>query len=133
MKAGRVLETCIYADDLEAAKAFYENVLGLKPFVEVPGRHVFFRSGDAVFLVFNPKSTADASDQDIPAHGAHGEGHVAFKMDRSELEDWRTHLQHHGVEIESDYTWPNGGRSLYFRDPANNSVELVTPDTWGVA
>ena len=34
------------------------------------------------------------------------------------------------VEVESDYAWPGGGRSLYLRDPAGNSVELGTPAIW---
>jgi hypothetical protein len=27
-------------------------------------------------------------------------------------------------------TWPNGALSIYFRDPAGNSIELVTPNIW---
>lgn len=40
------------------------------------------------------------------------------------LDAWRDHLVACGVMI-----LPLGGKSLYFRDPAENSVELVT---WGV-
>ncbi|WP_227254645.1 VOC family protein [Frigoriglobus tundricola] len=36
-----------------------------------------------------------------------------------------------GIAIEKEVTWPRGGRSLYIRDPASNSVELVTPGAWG--
>ena len=35
------------------------------------------------------------------------------------------------IELETD--WPRGGHSLYFRDPAGNSVELITPGLWGLA
>jgi hypothetical protein len=28
--------------------------------------------------------------------------------------------------------WPGGGRSIYFRDPAGNSVELGTPAIWAI-
>jgi hypothetical protein len=28
--------------------------------------------------------------------------------------------------------WPSGGRSIYFRDPAGNLVDLVTPGVWGL-
>jgi catechol 2,3-dioxygenase-like lactoylglutathione lyase family enzyme len=37
----------------------------------------------------------------------------------------------YGIEIEADFRWPNGARSLYFRDPAGNSVELADPAIWG--
>jgi hypothetical protein len=34
------------------------------------------------------------------------------------------------VAIESDFAWPGGGRSLYFRDPAGNSLEFAEPAIW---
>ncbi|BAW02407.1 uncharacterized protein TTMY_2039 [Thermus thermophilus] len=52
-----VLETSVYAEDLEKARAFYEGVLGLPCFQFKPPRHAFFRAGRGVFLVFNPKLT----------------------------------------------------------------------------
>ncbi len=53
-------------------------------------------------------------------------------MGEEEIEAWKTRLEEEGVEIELEYTWPNGGFSLYLRDPAGNSIELVTPRTWGL-
>ena len=53
MSITAVLETCLYASDLEAAERFYGGVLGLAVFGREAGRHVFFRCGDAVF---EPKS-----------------------------------------------------------------------------
>lgn len=133
MHVDRVLETCIYADDLAAAEIFYSEVLGLTAFSRVEGRHVFFRCGQAVFLIFNPARTITAEGAiPVPVHGAKGEGHVAFAMAPDEIDAWREHLEQHGVEIETEITWPSGGYSLYFRDPAGNSVELATPQTWGV-
>jgi hypothetical protein len=37
-----------------------------------------------------------------------------------------------GVEIESDFLWPSGGRSIYFRDPAGNCLEFADPRIWGL-
>jgi hypothetical protein len=37
------------------------------------------------------------------------------------------------VAIEADFEWPKGGRSIYFRDPAGNSVEFAEPRIWGLA
>ncbi len=132
MRVTRILETCLYVDDLEMAREFYERVLGLEPFAEVQGRHVFFRCGQAVFLVFNPEGSSKAG-AGVPPHGARGPGHVAFAVEAEALPAWREHLAAHGVSIEAEVTWPGGGRSLYFRDPAGNSVELATPETWGLA
>jgi catechol 2,3-dioxygenase-like lactoylglutathione lyase family enzyme len=47
------------------------------------------------------------------------------------LDGWRRRIEGHGVVIEKEVGWPRGGRSIYFRDPAGNSVELVTPGLWG--
>lgn len=130
----RILETCLYASDLEAAERFYGDVLGLQPFSRNPGRHVFFRCGEAVFLVFNPSATSRppdlGADPLIPPHGTQGPGHVAFAVPADELPDWRTQLERAGVKIESKVDWPGGGHSIYFRDPAGNSIELATRDIW---
>jgi len=29
-----------------------------------------------------------------------------------------------------DFEWPQGGRSIYFRDPAGNSLEFAEPRIW---
>jgi catechol 2,3-dioxygenase-like lactoylglutathione lyase family enzyme len=68
----------------------------------------------------------------VPAHGADGPGHVALDVpDADALDAWREHLGVAGVEIEHEETWPSGGRSLYFRDPSGNSIELITRGSWG--
>ena len=131
MPITRVLETCLYAADLVAAEAFYRDVLGLAPFARSAGRHVFFRCGDGVLLVFNPEATS-VPGQDVPPHGARGAGHVCFAIGADELDSWRGRLASHGVAVEAVVTWPRGGRSLYVRDPAGNSVELAPPGIWGV-
>ena len=131
----RVLETCLYATDLQAAERFYTDVLGLDRFSSAPGRHVFFRCGDGMFLVFNPERTStDVSlvgGSPVPTHGATGAGHVAFAVPDAEIPAWRARLEAAGVAIESQVAWPRGGRSLYVRDPAGNCVELASPKLWG--
>ena len=53
-------------------------------------------------------------------------------LEAEAFDAWRRHLEVHGVAIEKELEWPKGGKSLYFRDPAGNSVELVTPGVWGL-
>lgn len=91
---------------------------------------MFFRVGPAsVLLVFNPQTTLTGGG--LPAHGATGAGHFALGIRPEALDDWRRHLAASGVAVEQEVAWPRGGRSLYFRDPAGNAVELVTPGVWG--
>ncbi len=68
-----------------------------------------------------------------PAHGAHKPGHFALGVPTDSLDQWRDHLRLHGVTVEQEMQWPRGGKSLYFRDPAGNSVELVTRGLWGLS
>ena len=134
MKASSVLETALYVADLDQAAQFYSRVLGLRQFAAVEVRHVFFRAGNGVFLLFNPDATEIADEGlGVPAHGARGPGHAAFEMAENEVDWWRAHLRGEGVPIEKELRWPNGGLSLYFRDPDGNSLELVTRRTWGLA
>jgi catechol 2,3-dioxygenase-like lactoylglutathione lyase family enzyme len=129
MQVRRILETCLYVDDLDAAEQFYTKVLGLDVYSRVSGRHVFFRCGDNMFLLFNPAVTTHATGE-VPPHGAHGPGHAAFAISQASIDSWRDHLTRANVTIEQEITWPSGGRSLYFRDPSGNSLELATPATW---
>ena len=137
MSITAVLETCLYAEDLDAAERFFTTVLGLDVFSRETGRHVFFRCGTSMFLVFNPVRTSttpsEVNGARIPAHGTIGAGHVAFRIAADELAAWRSRLADADIAIETEVDWPNGGRSLYVRDPAGNSVELATAAIWGLS
>lgn len=125
-----VVEAALYADDLNQAEAFYTRVLNLPVIARDPDRHVFFRAGSGtVLLVFRADSTLKG--EQFPAHGAPGPGHVALGIRPELLSAWRERLIAEGVAIEIEHTWPRGGQSLYFRDPAGNSIELITPGVWG--
>jgi catechol 2,3-dioxygenase-like lactoylglutathione lyase family enzyme len=130
-----VLETCLYARDLAAAERFYADLLGLAVVAREPERHVFLRCGAAMLLVFDPQRTSAAPGEvngaAVPPHGAHGAGHVCFRVAEGDLPAWRERLRSAGVAIESEITWPRGGSSLYVRDPAGNSVELAPGRIWG--
>ena len=128
-----MLEACLYADDLETNSRFYSTVLGLEQFAHERDRHVFFRTGaSTVFLLFNAERTSMSSGGlPVPPHGATGAGHVAFAIAAADFDRWLQRFADHGVAIESQIDWPGGGRSIYVRDPAGNSVELATPQLWG--
>ena len=136
----RVLESALYADNLEETAAFYADVLGLERIAAAEGRHVFFRagegSGQGVVLLFRPSATREPPAPDarvpVPPHGATGAGHLCFAATGDEIAGWRERLGRAGVAIEADFEWPQGGWSIYFRDPAGNSVEIAEPRIWGL-
>jgi catechol 2,3-dioxygenase-like lactoylglutathione lyase family enzyme len=142
MTPSGILESALYVDDLDKAEAFYGGVLGLERISRVGNRHVFFRCGDGVLLLFNPAETVKPPAPDaklpVPPHGTKGEGHLCFRATGDEIERFRAHLESHGVAIEAEFHWPpggdapSGGRSIYFRDPAGNSLEIAEPRIWGL-
>jgi catechol 2,3-dioxygenase-like lactoylglutathione lyase family enzyme len=131
----RVLETALYVDDVDAVAAFYREVLGFRVMDSSP-RLVALDAGHAtVLLVFKRGATTDGLRLPggwIPPHDGGGPVHLAFAIDAGELSAWELRLAEHGVAVESRVRWEGGGNSLYFRDPAGHSVELVTPGTWPV-
>ena len=129
-----ILESALYADDLDKAEAFYGGILGLEKIVAVEGRHVFFRCGSGVLLIFNPDATTEPPSNPampVPPHGTKGDGHLCFGATAEEIDGWVSHLEANGIAIEADFLWPSGGRSIYFRDPAGNSLEFAEPKIWG--
>lgn len=129
-----VLESCLCVTDLDAAERFYTDVLGLTFYSRQPGRHVFFRCGRRMVLLFNATESSQTGhgDLDVPRHGTTGAGHLCFAMPEAALPGWIEHLTSLGIPIERIIDWPGGGRSLYFRDPSGNSLELATPRIWGI-
>ncbi|MCS3628812.1 catechol 2,3-dioxygenase-like lactoylglutathione lyase family enzyme [Salinibacter ruber] len=122
------LETSLYADDLAAAEQFYGDVLGLDVMLRTEGNHITFRCGPGVVHVFDPAASRDRTS--LPAHGAEGPVHVAFGVPTDQLAAWRRHFNRHDVAVEDTTQWGDGQRSLYVRDPAGNSVELVSNTLW---
>ena len=133
LKVSEVLEIALYVTDLAAAEYFYTEILGLSLYSKVVGRHVFLRCGARMVLLFNAKTTIDSESGplDVPKHGMSGEGHIAFAVRDYEIDQWKEHLIAHGISIEKEICWERG-RSIYFRDPSENSIEITTPAIWGI-
>lgn len=123
-----LLEVALYGPDPAALERFYTTLFGFERLLRVPGRMVALRCGHTALLLFDPDATGAGGA--VPAHGTTGAGHIAFVIENADLAAWRTRLADHDVAIETEVEWPEGGTSIYFRDPAGNSVELAPPDIW---
>jgi catechol 2,3-dioxygenase-like lactoylglutathione lyase family enzyme len=130
-----VVETCLYVDDLERATRFYEDVLEFKRLVGDERFCALSVAGRSVLLLF-VKGTALAAIPTpggmIPPHDGAGNQHVAFAIPGLAEEAWKRRLRDRGIAIESTVDWPRGGRSLYFRDPDQHLLELITPGCWSI-
>ena len=127
MKAKAILESVLYAEDLESTEKFYTEVLGLDVYSK-DSYYIFFRLDKGMLLIFDNRHTTQQGS--LPQHGTESNGHLAFTMQDSEIDHWRLQLQKHSIKIEKEQYWGNGALSLYFRDPAGNSIELATPNLW---
>ncbi|MDQ2092718.1 VOC family protein [Rhodalgimonas zhirmunskyi] len=129
-----VLEAALYVDDLDAAAAFYGGVIGLEEVTRRDTRHIFYRAGETIVLLFVARETlkppGPGAALPVPTHGATGPGHLCFNVPGADLDDWVETLTTAGIAIEADFHWPNGARSIYVRDPAGNSVEFAEPKLW---
>jgi catechol 2,3-dioxygenase-like lactoylglutathione lyase family enzyme len=129
----KIVESALDVDDLGRSIAFYEGLFG---FVKMVGNDrfcAFAVPGDQVLLLFlrgASQQPFDFQDGRIPPHDTRGVQHMAFAIAPEELEPWSERLAERGVAIESRVTWGLGGQSLYFRDPDNHLLELITPGCW---
>lgn len=130
-----VLETSLYVTDVDRALSFYKEVLGLR---EIPDTHfangrgaaLQVGSGPSVLLLFCAEVTS--IEGPIPAHGAIGAGHAAFRVEPGELPAWRERLSEHGVPIEREFAFGDNPPSIYFRDPDGNSLEFAVSSIWNL-
>jgi hypothetical protein len=51
-------------------------------------------------------------------------------MRTADAERWETLLAEHGIEIIGCVEWAAGDKSLYFRDPDDHVLELISHDHW---
>lgn len=134
-KLSGVIETALYVDNLEAARAFYQDVLGLVPLTSDSRFVAFDIGGRNVLLLFARGATLETvhlPGGTIPPHDGAGPIHVAFSIAAEELAIWEKQLGEHDIVIEGRTAWPRGGHSVYFRDPDNHLLELVTPGVWTI-
>lgn len=131
----RVLETALYVRELARSTAFYRDVLGLEVMTG-SDRFTALDAGDGtVLLLFLEGGTTEGLETPggtIPSHDGRGPAHFAFAIDAGDLDPWREALGAAGISVESEVEWAAGGTSLYFRDPDDHLVELVTPGIWPV-
>jgi catechol 2,3-dioxygenase-like lactoylglutathione lyase family enzyme len=124
-------------------KDFYVNILGLEFVSEEKDRYVFLKAGQSMLLIFNPNKTlsnADVSNRSssttqFPAHGAFTPPsiiHFALEIEQQNYDNAKQMLKEKNIKVENEVTWDKGTNSIYFRDPAGNLVEIITPGSWPV-
>ncbi len=57
-----ILETVIYATDLDAAERFSRDIIGLDVVRTIENQFVFLRCGEQMLLIFNPETSRIAEE-----------------------------------------------------------------------
>lgn len=127
-----ILETAIYVTDLARAADFYQRLFDFGTLLETD-RLVALDVERNVLLLFPEGGTGEPYETPggvIPPHRGVTGGHFAFAITQDDFDPWAKKLADAMVPIESIVTWSGGARSLYFRDPDGNLVELITTGFW---
>lgn len=130
-----ILESALYVEDLDRSVDFYETVLGLRSIFRNARMCAMSVADKQVLLLFVKGGSIGGSgtpESFVPGHDGDGNLHVAFSIAKRSVDEWRQRLADNDVGVESTVDWGRGGKSLYFRDPDNHSIELVTPGTWEI-
>lgn len=128
MQFTQIKETCLYFRDLRTAYKFYHEKLGLPVISYVEGKHVFFRVGSSVLLVFNPLDSE--KKESPPPHSSEGNYHFAFEVLQENYAAAKEEIRGKGIEIIDQVNWKSGQESFYFRDPEMNVLEIVPRGIW---
>jgi catechol 2,3-dioxygenase-like lactoylglutathione lyase family enzyme len=135
MKINGIVETALHVEDVQRSAEFYERLFELRRLASDDRFCAFAVPGNAVLLLFRKGGTLEPIQFPggmIPPHDGSGRMHFAFKISADALESCERELAAAGIAIESRVSWELGGKSLYFRDPDQHLVELITPGCWEV-
>ena len=134
-KLNALLETALYVENLERSVAFYKTIFEFETLSSSERLCALNVSNRQVLLLFLKGASTVAtvtSGGVIPPNDGDGQLHLAFSIAADELERWESWLAENGIEIESKVKWERGGTSIYFRDPDQHLLELVTPGLWTI-
>lgn len=113
--------TVIYVRDLASMRRFYEEVLCFELIRELSPRWIEYRVGPNVLALALPGLTA--KDAPVPPHTAALQ--LAFRVQRDAVDACAAELAQRGVEVMLPPTdQPFGHRTLFFRDPDGNLLEI---------
>ncbi|WP_300300971.1 VOC family protein [Ferrovibrio sp.] len=113
--------TVIYVRDLAAMRRFYEDVLGFDVIRELSPRWIEYRVGANTLALAIPGLTA----KDTPLPPGSAALQLAFKVAPHEVDACADELLRQGIALVIPPTdQPFGHRTLFFRDPDGNLLEI---------
>lgn len=113
--------TVIFVRDMVAMRRFYEDVLALSLLRELSPNWIEYRLGSNTLALAKPRRTA----ADAPTPVGSASLQLAFKVSAAEVDACADELVQQDVALLSPPTnQPFGHRTLFFRDPDGNLLEV---------
>ncbi len=113
--------TVILVRDMAAMRRFYEDVLRFPLTRELSAGWIEYQIGSVTLALSRPGRTA----KDAPTPKGSASLQLAFKVDVDDVDRCAEELLRHGVELlEPPTNQPFGHRTLFFRDPDGNLLEV---------
>ena len=113
--------TVILVRDMAAMRRFYEGVLRFSLTRELSAGWIEFQIGGNTLALSRPGRTA----KDAPTPKGSASLQLAFKVAVEDVDRCADELLRHGVELlELPIDQPFGHRTLFFRDPDGNLLEM---------
>jgi glyoxylase I family protein len=125
---GGIDHVLLTVNDMEAALAFYERVIGAQLEARLPKYGMAELRAGASHIDLVDANAPEGAWALSPASGGRNLEHFALRIDGCDQAALRHHLAAHSVAIveERGDDEPGGkSTSFYIRDPAGNTVELM--------
>ena len=135
-----VFEVQLVVADLDAATAFYRDVVGLEVTLHDPARgRTHFSTGRGQLILASaggeeaspewpglPPPLLEPGDRRGPTPELHGPVHFALEVGRDDAVAVGERLRQAGLDVRGPLRWPSGRMSSYFKDPEGNVAELIS-------
>ena len=104
----------LHVNDVQRAKKFYTEVLGMTPYREDDGQ-VFLHAGQQGVALFRREG-------ETPLTAGNDLNHLALNVAAGSYETLKAELEKHGVAVTGR---PGEDRCIYFRDPDGHRLQLM--------
>ncbi len=114
IEASGIDHIVLHCSDVERAKKFYTEILGMSVYREGGGQVFMHAGAQGVALFETAGEPAPSSGRDL--------NHLALNVEGATYETLKAELESRGVAVSGR---PGEDRCIYFRDPDGHRLQLV--------